>query len=308
MEDRRVGKYARICSAVSISLGILGGAAGSLAAEPDCPPRSCSPLVNENGGRDCPNTHNMMVVGNGTVFLSHLPMFGGLNKRGDTYRTPHRFQVILEATFAKNGGNVQSIYTRDREANPSVMMYTLNPECFVLSDLFPSGSQTPSLSSFKGTVFRGHLERGGRAIGQLEDVDVVVKNVIHARMFDPSTEKPDRLTYILFGKGQDLFLAHWISKPPDFDQLMSVSLEFRPFSDDELDRGIEVVFRERPDSSASRLRKRETLTGRGHVTGAHQFLDLKVSGGTEFYFEEGELFVPPTFEPTKEEQRSGFGK
>ena len=76
-----MGKYDRICSAVTMSLGILGGAAGSLAAELDCPPRSCSPVVNESGGKDCPNTHNMMVVGNGAVFLSHLPMFGKLNKR-----------------------------------------------------------------------------------------------------------------------------------------------------------------------------------------------------------------------------------
>ena len=105
MEDR-VGNYARICSALSLSLGILGGAACSLAAEFDCPPRNCSPVVNENGEKDCPNIHNMMVVGKDTVFLSHLPMFEQLNKRGDVYLTPHRFQVILEATFAKNGSNV----------------------------------------------------------------------------------------------------------------------------------------------------------------------------------------------------------
>ena len=303
-----MGNYVRAFSAVTISLGILGGAMGPLVAEFECPPRSCGPVVSENGGKDCPNTHNMMVVGNSTVFLSHLPMFEELNKRGNTYLTPHRFQVIIEVTFTKNGSNVQSIYTNDREAHPAVKMYTINPECFILTDLFRSGSQTPSLSSFKGTIFRGHLERGGRSITKLEGVDVIVKNIIHARMFDPSTEKPDSLTYILFGKEQDLFLAHWISKPPDFDQIMSVSLQSRPFSDEELDRGIEVVFRERPNSSASRIKVGETLIGQGHAAGAHQFLNLKVMGGIEFYFEEGELFMPPTFEPTKEEQRSGFGE
>jgi hypothetical protein len=176
----------------------------------------------------------------------------------------------------------------------------------VLSDLFGSATQKPLLSSFKGTVFRGHLERGGVAVDQLEDVDVVVKNVVHFRMFDPSTERPNDLTYILFGTGKELFLAHWISKPPEFDQIVSVNLDSRPFSDDQLERGIEVVF-ERPNSSVSRIKAGERVPGKGHVAGAHQFLDLMVTAETEFYFEEGELLMPPTFRPTDEEQKAGFG-
>jgi len=300
-----MGKLVGICSTIAIGLGILSPAASSLADAADCPPTSCEPIVNEKGGKDCPNTHNMMVVGDNAVFLSHLPMFVELNQTGDTYLTPHRFQVILEATLAKKGENVQAIYAEDRRAHHSVKMYTLNPQCLVLSDL--SGSATPSVSSFKGTVFRGHLERGGAAVEQLEDVDVVVNNVVHFRMFDPSAEKPNDLKYILFGGGRELFLAHWISKPPDFDQIMSVSLDSRPFSDDQLKRGIEVVF-ERPNSSVSRIKAGETLPGQGHVAGVHQFLDLKITAGTEFYFEEGELFMPPTFDPTDEEQRAGFGQ
>ena len=37
--------------------------------------------------------HNMVVVGEHRIFLSHLPMF----------MAPHNAQVILEATFAKQG-------------------------------------------------------------------------------------------------------------------------------------------------------------------------------------------------------------
>jgi hypothetical protein len=33
---------------------------------------------------------------------------------------------------------------------------------------------------------------------------------------------------------------------------------------------------------------------------------LQIRTGTEFYFEEGELFVPPTFDPTPQEKASGF--
>jgi hypothetical protein len=302
-----MGKLVGICCTFAIGLGIVGPSGSSLADAPSCPPISCKAIVNENGGKDCPNTHNMMVVGNNHIFLSHLPMFEKLNQAGDTYLTPHRFQVIVEVGFARNGENVQAIYAKDRRAHPSVKMYTLNPQCFVLSDLFSPTTQSAPLSSFKGTVFRGHLERGGAAVDQLEDVDVVVKNVVHSRMFDPTTEKPNELKYILFGTGNELFLAHWISKPPDFDQIVSVSLDSRPFSDDQLNQGIEVVF-ERPNAAVSRVKAGETLSGQGHVAGAHQFLNLMVTAETEFYFEEGELFMPPTFDPTTEEQRAGFGE
>ena len=36
--------------------------------------------------------------------------------------------------------------------------------------------------------------------------------------------EPDDLTYLLLGRGGALFLAHVISQPPDFDQILSVEL------------------------------------------------------------------------------------
>jgi hypothetical protein len=72
------------------------------------------------------DTHNMLVVGEKTVFLSHLPMFHG----------NHGFQVILEVAFSNSGGDPQAIYAKDRQNHPETKMYTLNPEEFVLQDLF----------------------------------------------------------------------------------------------------------------------------------------------------------------------------
>ena len=42
-------------------------------------------------------------------------------------------------------------------------------------------------------------------------------------------------------------------------------------------------------AAAKRLKEKEKLKARGHVTGAHQFLKLNVEGITEFYEEEGDL-------------------
>src|SRR4029078_2595118 len=50
--------------------------------------------------QDSPRTHNMLVVVQQTVYLSHLLMFDGFtDKRRVEFSSPHRFQVILEATF-----------------------------------------------------------------------------------------------------------------------------------------------------------------------------------------------------------------
>ena len=79
---------------------------------------------------DPPNTHNMLVVGERTVFLSHLPMFGGLNKNKAAFVSPHRYQVIVEAAFTTQGKDVTGLYRKDRQAHPDTRIYTLGPEPF----------------------------------------------------------------------------------------------------------------------------------------------------------------------------------
>jgi hypothetical protein len=54
----------------------------------------------------------------------------------------------------------------------------------------------------------------------------------------------------------------------------------------------------------------EVVPARGHVTGAHQFLNLNITVQAELYFEEGELsstkMSGKLFEQTKEEEKAGF--
>src|SRR6266446_6817005 len=122
------------------------------------------PLVINRPLEDDPNQHNMMVIGVKTVYLSHLPMFDGVNPDDKTeFASPHRRQVILEATFTDGNRDLTQIYTNDRLKNPGVKMYTLRPADFVLGLVDPNGS---ALKTFRGKgVFRGHLERPGhRAI------------------------------------------------------------------------------------------------------------------------------------------------
>jgi hypothetical protein len=303
MDNRMVSRHPhRVTLAMHVRAAALGAAclllapASWAADDPDCP-RPQPPKFEKRGNPDC-GTHNMMLVGEETAYLSHLPMF----------HAEHRFQVILEATFEGGGESLDRVYIKDRKNHRETRMYTVEPsDLFVLSRLFaePEASRT----AFLGTVFHGHLERGGEPIKDLQKINVRVARIIYARELQPKANKSDELHYILFGKGNELFLAHQITQAPDFDQIVGVTVDGHSFTENELQRGVTVRIPNRGNVPAQRLRKSERTEGEGHVTGAHQFLPLQLKVATEFYFEEGELRAHPTkedFKPTPLEAEAGF--
>lgn len=251
---------------------------------------------------DPPNTHNMLVVGDRKIFLSHLPMFDGLDKSKAAFQSPHRYQLIVEATFTNDGKDVGHLYAKDRLANPGTRIYTLNPETFVITRLFmPEGK--PRLTEFSATIFRGHLENGGKPIRGLEKTHVTATRIVHGRMFDPHATKPAALEYILFGTGTELYLAHAIFGPPDFDHVLSIKLAGHQLTDADLGKGVRVVFQDRKNVADERLREEQRVPAMLRVGSASSASKVEVEGGVEFYFEEGELLMPPTFDRTAEEKK-----
>jgi hypothetical protein len=94
-------------------------------------------------------THNMLVVGQGPIYLSHLPMF----------MAPHDFQVLVQVAFGDGGGDPQADHLADRQRRAS-NVYTFSPQRFAITGLVEPAAN-PALRSFRGDLFRGHLERGG---------------------------------------------------------------------------------------------------------------------------------------------------
>ena len=270
---------------------LLGGIALASSSLPNLVHGAAAP-------KEGPAVHNWMLVGSQTAFLSHLPMFEQLNPEGTDYVTPHRFQVILQAAFAVGGHDASSLYFADRAKNPDVKMFTVKPaKPFVL----PQVSAPPVLTSFQGTVFRGHLERGGKPVSGLEKVGVNIQSVVHFHKFDPKVASPKSLEYLLFGNGTELFLAHSIVKPPDFDQIISIKLSGLTLSPSDLQTAMRLSIPLKKNVPTDRLREGEEA-----VAEMADGRKLKVQAVREFYFEEGELMMPATFDDTAEERKSGF--
>jgi len=189
--------------------------------------------------------HNMLVVGEKGIFLSHLPMF----------MAPHDRQFILDVALAKEKND---IYFKDRKNHRDTRVYTLEPEVLELKKLLALAGDKSAQRSFKGTVFRGHLERGGTRIEGLSNIPVNVKNIVYSQQFGPGLEKSDQLEYILFGSSPELFLAHVIAAPPDFDQILSVRIENGPTTD-EIGRGVLLAREGVADGRHERFRERDAL-------------------------------------------------
>lgn len=221
-------------------------------------------------GTESPGRHGMLVLGSESVYVSHLPMF----------MPQHRYQGIWEVSFGAEGDKV---YRAERARSENAkLIFTLNPlELFRLPEL------TKTRKSFQADVFLGHFERPGHK-RILQDVKVTLQRQVHWHPFRNSHERPEPLTYLLFGKGNELFLAHWISLAPNFDQIVSVTPS-KPLG--EIPEGAQLVLTKRSDGDA--LKAGESVSGmmiseRGpEQPFAVTPVDLKVD--SVIYLEKGEL-------------------
>ncbi len=232
--------------------------------------------------------------------------------------THHEYQAIFEVALAKSGTDPLADYLEDRRTHPSTKMYGFEPiidetdedpltDPFILTDLVtpanPHDPQSPPVRSlFKGNIWRGHFEASppmehfvpkGERVSRLERVVAQLTHVILFRKFDLHAQALPQLEYFLFGNIQELFLAHVITKPPDFDQVLHAQVEGHQFTDDELRRGVLVTFPGRPNSEDRKLEEQEQVSAQVQVPAERpdgpRSLTLRLTAGTEFYFETGDL-------------------
>ncbi len=261
---------------------------------PDQPPKDLETATATMG------SHGVLAVGEQSTFLSHLPMF-----MFEADNHPHNFQVILEVTFGPpRGGGPAADYVSDRRQHPGTGLYTFIPAEFEMDSLNPAAR---SIDALTGEVHRGHFERhdddGRQAIGK---ATAGISNVVHFRAFEEGAKKPPELEYLLFGRGEEQFLAHLITAPPDFDHIVSVRASDGQVTPADLAAGFTVRFPGRRNRPRNRLKPREKMSGRVVDGQAADGRDIELEVGAELYFEEGELGDPFTTRRTREEKKAGF--
>jgi hypothetical protein len=142
-----------------------------------------------------------------------------------------------------------------------------------------------------GSLVRNHFEQPPahpeEPVEIASDVVVEVINVVHQHKFDPKAEPLEHLTYILFGKGEERFLEHSITRPPDFHQDLSVDLHGGDFSDDQLRSGVEVAITGRPNNPGSKVQEGEKVAVVAHLDG--QKVPVEINAKVELYFETNDL-------------------
>lgn len=208
------------------------------------------------------------------VYVSHLPMF----------MAPHDFQVIMRVT-----GKAARIYGDAVARFGTSEIYTFNPEPFSITEFEPSPGGS-FRTSFTGTLFRGHFERGGTAIAR--GVSLEVKQVVHFRRFRPDAGDTGRgeLRYLCFGERNAAFLAHLIAMPPDFDQLLAVELSsLSGVSDEDLRAGVIVTAPDRPDDVKAKLQEDEVFSGEVQSEETQSPGSIELTVAREYYLETGDL-------------------
>ena len=229
--------------------------------------------------------HGMLLIGTTPAYLSHLPMF----------MAPHNFQVILQVTFT-GSDDPHARYIKDRQQT-GTKLYTFSPaEKWDINDLAADGPRhQPKRASFDGTIWRNHFEDhpvthpGERH--RIGDAVANVERVIRFQKFMPQVTESSLLSYVLFGQGQELFLAHVITRPPDFDQVLSVRIDDLRLSAEEMSQGVAVTIPDRTNSVANRVQEGERLVGKvQRADSTHgDVIELQLEVGTEYYIETEDL-------------------
>jgi hypothetical protein len=230
-------------------------------------------------------THGQIALGkNAPRFLYHLPVF-----MGDPWHHPHNFQVVLAVSPLDEADAATARYAQDRAQHPDGL-YTAVPPVFDQTALVYAYRGGEPLRQLDGVaLFRGHFENPADRHLLTRDANLAIERVVYFNEFDPTGETSSTLGYLLFGQGDERFMVHVLSGPPDFDQILEVAVEGDALPQERLGQGVFVAFVERSNQVEERLVAGEAVscTMADEAVGTMPDVTLRVIA--EHYCEVGEL-------------------
>ena len=126
----------------------------------------------------------------------------------------HSFQTILEAEIESSEFEN---YLRIKKENPVRPIIVLNKSPMVLEELANS-------SSFLGGIHFAN-ENGDPIGNPISETPIKIKRILLFRQLNKnSPDYPEHLEYYLFGMNSDWHLSHLLSKAPNFEQELDISI------------------------------------------------------------------------------------
>ncbi|MYT32594.1 MULTISPECIES: hypothetical protein [unclassified Streptomyces] len=168
----------------------------------------------KHGGHE--HIHRFLILGKEKLFFYHLSLYNP--------DLGHHYQAVF--TFEIEGDDLKKMYLEDLKKNEDKrVFYALR--C-------PHHFELPELKN--GKEFRVYLERvvvqndGSRKFEQMTPTEAPVpvtcrpQDVLYFRdMADRPLPYPQRLTYLAFGAGKEVHLAHQLAERPNWDEVITVT-------------------------------------------------------------------------------------
>ena len=159
--------------------------------------------------------HGFYLLGEQSLLLAHIPMF----------MAPHQAQLFMQIDLlTSDGKDAAPIYLKDKKST-GTLEYVLVSDQLELPTLAPDAPNR--LQSFTGNLYRGwpfdrqwHLNPNQLLIPNV--TIKVTRSILYSSIATPTTLK--ELTYYCFQTPETTYLAHVLSKPPDFKHILTAKV------------------------------------------------------------------------------------
>jgi hypothetical protein len=143
------------------------------------------------------------------LFMTHTPVIADQR---------HHFQVILQSSFIERAH--VAAYDSLRQSPYGDGKVQIFHDHLSLQDI--GDGVVTSLPSASVEYYPDGIN--GKDVPGLEaNIPVRIDRVLHFHQFDPDSDYPDGLAYLVYGDTDDIFIDHYISRAPNFHSVAKLS-------------------------------------------------------------------------------------
>jgi hypothetical protein len=188
-----------------------------------------------NSIKNTADRHAFVLAGRETLFLCHMSMVDEMEN--------HMYQLVARVKIpSANMNRYREEYDKNNEDDTFFLVNTEENPIRIL-DLVNGGT-----SSFRAAVWsRAHVtEEREPPWGDIEPfiphTTVTVERVVYFRHIDLNLNRPQSLSYVIFGLGSEAHLHHYLTRQPEFDHVVSLAEPPAWLPDDQLEAGVPINF------------------------------------------------------------------